>query len=86
MVLLGGMGIYGTGRSATTRLPIYGIPKTGPCPTIVEDCSQVQAMSEYIAQLSNIIGNLDRNKKLTIADTALDRMSADISAKIAALQ
>ncbi len=80
------MGIYGTGRSATTRLPIYGVPKTGPCPAFVEDCSQVQVMSEYIAQLANIVGNLDRNKKVSMADTAMDRMTADVSARIAALQ
>jgi hypothetical protein len=41
-------------------------------------------MDDYIIQLTNILGNLDRNKKIYMADTALDRMTADITTMIAA--
>ena len=66
---------------------IYGPVKCGyvrPHPPPIVDCSQLQAMDDYIIQLTNILGNLDRNKKIYMADTALDRMTADITTMIAA--
>jgi len=41
-------------------------------------------MDDYIVQLTNILGNLDRNKKVLMADTALDRMTAAITTAVAA--
>ena len=78
----GGQGIYGPVSTLISLPSMYGKSKAVVCPTL--DCSQLQTLETYIVQITNILGNLDRNKKLTIADTALDRMTADINAKIAA--
>jgi len=82
MVRYGGQGIYGPVSKLMTMPSVYGKTAAPVCPT--PDCSQLQTMETYIVQITNILGNLDRNKKLTIADSALDRMTADINAKIAA--
>jgi predicted amino acid dehydrogenase len=43
----------------------------------------MQNVGTYIVQMTNILGNLERNKKVNIADIAFDRMTADINSKIA---
>jgi hypothetical protein len=70
-----------------TAPSIKGQPAAGkgaPCPTPVVVCSQLQAMDDYIVQLTNILGNLDRNKKVFMADTALNHMAASITTAVAA--
>lgn len=87
MVRYGGQGIYGpvsTLRAAPSTKGRASGRGGAPCPTTVVDCSQLQAMDDYIVQLTNILGNLDRNKKVLMADTALDRMTASITTAVAA--
>ena len=52
----------------------------------VVDCSQLQAMDNYIVQITNILGNLDRNKNVFMADTALDRMADNLTYMISAVK
>jgi hypothetical protein len=59
---------------------VYGNTLSAECPE--PDCSQLQTMGTYIGQMTNILGNLERNKKLEIASIALDRMTEDINSKI----
>lgn len=86
MVRYGGQGIYGPVSTLTvapsTKGRASGRGGGAPCPVV--DCSQLQAIDDYIVQLTNILGNLDRNKKVLMADTALDRMTASITTAVAA--
>jgi len=77
----GGQSIYGKVYGAMPKPSLYGTPSGPACPVI--DCSQVEDINNYIIQLTNILGNLERNKKIPMADAALDIMTASISDKIA---
>lgn len=80
----GGQSIYGKVYGAVPKPSLYGITSGKVCPDI--DCSQIDDINNYITQLTNILGNLERNKKVPLADAALDRMTAAISAKIVTSQ
>lgn len=76
-----GQGIYGPIPTLVTMPSIYGNTLSAECPE--PDCSELQNVGTYIVQMTNILGNLERNKKVNIADIAFDRMTADINSKIA---
>jgi hypothetical protein len=63
---------------------MYGTTAKPVCPAPVVDCAQLQTINNYILQITNILTNLDRNKKVYMADTALDHMTASITATVAA--
>jgi hypothetical protein len=53
------------------------------CPV---SCEQLEAIDNYVKQLTRILTNLNVNTKLYIADKALDSMTTSIETKISALK
>lgn len=71
--------IYGYGLSAS----VGGNNPNESCPV---SCEDLEAVDNYVKQLTRILTNLNRDTKLYIADKALDSMTASIDTRIATLK